>query len=77
MSDTDERERTFAQRCRGNESTTPVAVRVPDSILHDVDSLWEASEFDSRSAFIRALLRGAVTRPGDATALARADREEE
>jgi|GEM_PF-5259962 len=69
MGDADKRTKTFAERRRSIGSTTPVSVRVPDPLLEDLDELWVEAGFDSRSAFVRALLRGAAEHPEEATAL--------
>ncbi len=69
MSDSDDRTKTFAERRRCIGATTPVSVRVPDALLEDLDELWEEAGFDSRSAFVRALLRGAAEHPEEAAAL--------
>jgi Arc/MetJ-type ribon-helix-helix transcriptional regulator len=69
MGDADERTKTFAERRRAIELTTPVSVRVPDPLLEELDDLWAEAGFDSRSAFVRALLRGAAEHPGEAAAL--------
>lgn len=49
---------------RNRESTRPVSVRLPEPLLSEVDDLRRASEFDTRSELVRAVLRAAVDRPG-------------
>jgi Arc/MetJ-type ribon-helix-helix transcriptional regulator len=42
---------------------TTVNIRITETFLDDVDSTWEEQGFNSRSEFIRAVLRDALKHP--------------
>jgi Arc/MetJ-type ribon-helix-helix transcriptional regulator len=46
----------------GREKTT-VNIRMQESFLEDVDETWQAQGFNSRSEYIRAVLRDALKHP--------------
>ena len=43
-------------------STKPVAVRLPEPLLDDVDEVWDG-EYDTRSEFVSTLLQHVVANP--------------
>lgn len=50
------------ERCQSPE-TTPVAVRLPEPLLADLDDIWTERGYNSRSEFVRDVLREAVENP--------------
>lgn len=42
---------------------TTVNIRMTETFLNDVDSTWEAEGYNSRSEFIRHVLRDAIKHP--------------
>ena len=47
----------------GEPEKTNINVRITEGFLEDVDATWKAEEFNSRSEFIRFVLRDAVKHP--------------
>lgn len=43
--------------------TTPVAVRLPEPLLRELDGMWRDRGYDSRSEFVRSVLRGVAADP--------------
>ncbi|MFB6106821.1 MAG: CopG family ribbon-helix-helix protein [Halobacteriaceae archaeon] len=43
--------------------TTPVAVRLPDPLLADLDAYWRERGYDTRSEFVREVLRYVADNP--------------
>jgi len=44
--------------------TRPVAVRVPEPLLDDIDDIWEG-RYTTRSEFVRAVLHHVAANPGE------------
>lgn len=40
--------------------TTPVAVRLPEPLLEELDELWQDRDFENRSEFVRTVVRYVV-----------------
>jgi len=43
--------------------TRPVAVRLPEPLLEDLDDIWEGGEFSTRSEFVRSVLHHVAANP--------------
>jgi hypothetical protein len=37
-------------------ATTPVAVRLPEPLIEELDAMWREQGYESRSAFVRSVL---------------------
>jgi Arc/MetJ-type ribon-helix-helix transcriptional regulator len=53
--------------------TRPVAVRLPEPLLDDLDDIWEDS-FNTRSEFVRTVLQYVAANPGEFVDLDRRER---
>jgi metal-responsive CopG/Arc/MetJ family transcriptional regulator len=47
----------------GEPEKTNINIRITEAFLEDVDATWQAEGFNSRSEFIRFVLRDAVKHP--------------
>ncbi len=47
----------------GEPQKTNINIRITEGFLEDVDTTWQAEGFNSRSEFIRFVLRDAVKHP--------------
>lgn len=47
----------------GEPEKTNINIRITEAFLEDVDATWQAEAFNSRSEFIRFVLRDAVKHP--------------
>ena len=76
--DDDGEELTLAELHERNKppSTTPVAVRLPEPLLAELDELWEQRGYDSRSEFVRTVLTRLADDPGVLEDLERSERRD-
>jgi Arc/MetJ-type ribon-helix-helix transcriptional regulator len=57
-------------------ATTPVAVRLPEPLLAELDEMWEQRDYDSRSEFVRTVLTRLAEDPAVLDDLERRERRD-